>query len=75
MAAASSIWQPPSAIRGRTVPRARNDPTLLPIPSPTRNTARMIEKVYTVPPSISDNKPCPNHLGAQRAHPRQCDLT
>ena len=27
---------------------------LLPMPSPTRNTARMIENVYTVAPSISD---------------------
>ena len=54
IAAASNIWQIPKAIRGDIVPRARNDPTLLPIPSPTRNTAKMIENVYTVPPSISE---------------------
>ena len=35
--------------------RASDAPALLPIPNPARNTARMIEKVYTVPPRVSDS--------------------
>jgi hypothetical protein len=44
-APARSAWQPASRIRGLTGPRPTNDPRLLPIPRPTRNTARMIENV------------------------------
>ena len=54
--AANNIWQKPSNSRGRVVVRDKNEPALLPIPSPIRNTARMIENVYTVAPNISDNK-------------------
>src|SRR6266404_3415834 len=56
MAPAKSIWQTASAMRGLGIWRDRYDPTPLPSPSPTRNTARMIEKVYTVAPSIRDSK-------------------
>src|SRR5262245_17338879 len=45
IAAASSSWHQPRAILGGNLPRERNEPTLLPIPNPTRNTARMMEKV------------------------------
>jgi hypothetical protein len=55
-AMATIIWHTPSATRGRTMPPASHDPTLLPMPRPVRNTARMIEKVYTVAPSISDSR-------------------
>ena len=36
--------------------RASAAPRLLPIPRPIRNTARINENVYTVPPSRSDSK-------------------
>ncbi len=68
MAAVRSIWQTPSAIRGRAIRRARYAPVLLPIPSPARNTARMIEKVYTVGPSKSDNSRV-HTTSAPSAHP------
>ena len=45
MAAARRIWQQPRASRGCVLPRVRNDPILLPIPRPTRNTAKIIENV------------------------------
>ena len=44
-APASSNWHTPKASRGRRATRASNAPTLLPSPSPARNTARMIENV------------------------------
>ena len=50
-APASSNWQIPMATRGRTEPRSMADADTLPIPMPTRNTARMMENVYTVAPS------------------------
>lgn len=43
MAAACSIWQPHSAIRGGRVPRFNSDPPVLPIPNPARKTARIME--------------------------------
>src|SRR5437868_10672417 len=55
-APASSIWLQPSADRARPERRASSDPTALPPPKPTRNTARIIEKVYTVAPSISPSR-------------------
>ncbi len=45
MAAQSSIWHQPSASRGRAVRAAIDDPMLLPMPSPRRNTARISENV------------------------------
>ena len=44
-APASSNWQTPMAIRGRTRPRTNADAAALPIPMPTRKTARMMENV------------------------------
>ena len=41
-------------MRGLVRLRVSIEPTPLPIPSPIRNTARMIENVYTVAPRISD---------------------
>jgi hypothetical protein len=41
----SSIWHQPSASRGRAMRAAIEDPMLLPIPRPSRNTARISEKV------------------------------
>jgi hypothetical protein len=54
--AAWSSWHQPSATRGRRASRAIMEPTVLPIPSPARKTDRISEKVYTVPPSISDSR-------------------
>ncbi len=56
MAAVRSHWQTPSATRADLARRARNAPRLPPNPRPIRNTARIKEKVYTVPPSINDSK-------------------
>ena len=56
MAAVKSHWQAPSATRAVAARRARNAPRLLPIPRPIRNTARIKEKVYTVPPSTSESR-------------------
>ena len=56
MAAVRSHWQAPSATRADAARRARNAPRLLPIPRPIRNTARIKEKVYTVPPSNSESR-------------------
>ena len=41
----SSSWHQPSAARGDALSRAISDPTVLPMPRPTRNTARISEKV------------------------------
>jgi hypothetical protein len=41
----ASAWADASATRGCRRRRDIADPTLLPIPRPARNTARMIEKV------------------------------
>src|SRR5205814_10559511 len=43
--AAARNWHRPRATRGRMEDRAISDPALLPIPNPTRNTARITEKV------------------------------
>src|SRR3954470_2363335 len=56
MAAVRSHWQAPRATRADAARRARNAPRLLPIPRPIRNTAKIKEKVYTVPPSISESR-------------------
>src|SRR5258708_4406676 len=56
IAAIRSHWQAPSATCADAALRARNAPRLLPIPRPIRNTARIKEKVYTVPPSISESR-------------------
>src|SRR4029079_8217268 len=45
IATQSSIWHHPSAGRGRAMRPAIADPRLLPIPSPSRKTARMSENV------------------------------
>src|SRR5262245_39301438 len=45
IAAAKAIWLHPSNARGCQAPRASIAPTLDPTASPTRKTARMIEKV------------------------------
>ena len=41
----NSSWHQPSARRGDAVPRAIAAPTVLPMPRPSRNTARISEKV------------------------------
>src|SRR4051812_32048113 len=56
MAAARSHRQAPNATRADAARRAREAPRLLPIPRPIRKTARIKEKVYTVPPSISESR-------------------
>ena len=56
MAAVRSHWQAPSTARADADRRTRNAPRLLPIPRPVRNTARIKEKVYTVPPSNSESR-------------------
>ena len=48
-------WHQPSAILGFDRLRAIADPRLLPMPRPTRNTARISEKVYVVAPKSSDS--------------------
>src|SRR5688572_612144 len=48
-------WHQPSAKRAFVPPRAIAAPRLLPMPRPTRNTARMSENVYVVAPRRSDN--------------------
>ena len=45
MAAVRSHWQTPSAPGAGAARRATTAPRLLPIPSPTRNTARIKENV------------------------------
>ncbi|MCX6628282.1 MAG: hypothetical protein NTW28_11715 [Candidatus Solibacter sp.] len=44
-APASSIWLQPSSALGWRAVRASTEPPVLPRPMPTRNTARMMEKV------------------------------
>src|SRR5271165_5003134 len=56
MAAVRSHWQAPSATCADAACRASNAPRLVPIPRPIRNTARIKENVYTVPPSTSESK-------------------
>ncbi len=56
MAPTSSPWQTPSAARAVASDRAAAEPTALPMPRPSRNTARMSENVYTVAPSSSDSR-------------------
>src|SRR3954449_13017914 len=56
MAAVRSHWQAPSATCADAARRARNAPRPLPIPRPIRNTARIKEKVYTLPPSNSESR-------------------
>src|SRR4051812_30481432 len=56
MAAVRANWQAPSASLADAAPRATMAPRVLPIPRPIRNTARINENVYTVPPSISESK-------------------
>src|SRR6185436_12788775 len=48
--AAARNWQTPRATRGLAMDRAISAPALLPIPNPTKNTARITENVYTVAP-------------------------
>src|ERR1035437_211088 len=45
MVAASSIWQTPSAIRGRAIARPTAAPAPLPAPRPESTAGRVIEKV------------------------------
>ena len=54
IAAQSDSWHQASATRGRARLRASADPTLLPMPMPVRNTARISENVYVVAPKRSD---------------------
>src|SRR5260370_343242 len=56
MAAASSIWLQPSSALGDFAVRAVIAPPVLPMARPTRNTARMMENVYTVATSISPSR-------------------
>ena len=55
IAAESPNWHNAKATRGRSVSRATIDPSVLPMPRPARNTARINENVYTVAPSINDS--------------------
>src|SRR5689334_23333362 len=55
IAAQRSSWHDASASRGRARLRARADPTLLPMPRPTRKAARISENVYTVAPKSRDS--------------------
>src|SRR5262245_49674084 len=50
IAAHNSTGHHPSATRGLAIRDAIADPTLLPIPRPKRNTARISENVYVVAP-------------------------
>ena len=45
IAPARSIWHHASASRGRSTDRASAEPMLLPMPNPSRNTARISAKV------------------------------
>ena len=45
IAAQSSIWHQPSARRGRAIRPAIVEPMLLPMPRPSRKTARISENV------------------------------
>ena len=45
IAAVSSHWQSPSATAGNGSVAPGTHPTLLPMPRPSRNTARMMENV------------------------------
>ena len=45
----------PSAVFAFDTPRASAAPRLLPMPRPTRKTARISENVYAVAPNSSDN--------------------
>src|SRR5215472_11307793 len=49
-------WLQPSIARGLRAVLAAIAPTALPMPRPTRNTARIMENVYTVAPSISPRR-------------------
>ena len=51
----SRSWHQPSTTRGCATRRASSAPTVLPMPRPTRNTARINEKVYAVAPNKSDS--------------------
>ena len=55
-AAHTPAWHQPSAVAGRARLRASADPTLLPMPRPSRNPARMRENVYVVPPKSSESR-------------------
>ena len=53
----SNSWHTPSArLRIRSSCATSIEPTLLPMPSPARNAARMSENVYVVAPSSSDSR-------------------
>src|SRR5262252_8312130 len=56
MHAHSASWHQPSASRGRATRDAIADPTVLPMPRPKRNTARISENVYVVAPKSSDRR-------------------
>ena len=49
-----ATWHHPSAILGRAMREAIVDPTVLPMPSPKRNTARISENVYVVAPNNNE---------------------
>src|SRR5262245_60968918 len=54
IAAQKRTWHRPKTHCGRFSQRAMTAPALLPIPIPSKKTASMSEKVYTVPPKRSD---------------------
>src|SRR5215510_11212418 len=54
IAAHNPSWHQPSAIRAFML-RASAEPRLLPIPRPTRKTARINENVYVVAPKSSES--------------------
>src|SRR4029077_6324281 len=50
----NSSWDHPRARRGDAMSRAIVAPAVLPMPRPTRNTARISANVYTVAPKCSE---------------------
>ena len=54
IAAVKPIWHHASASFGCLTLRPSIEPTLLPMPSPNRNTARMSENVYVVAPKSNE---------------------
>src|ERR1700730_10411437 len=72
--AAARNWQTPSATRGRTTDLAAKAPALLPIPNPTRNTARINENVYTVAPIMVASSRVQT-TSAPRAHMPEIPMT
>src|SRR6202521_2749301 len=68
-------WHQPNISRGCARREALNAAAQLPIPIPTRNTARMMENVYTVAPSISDTRRVQITSAPSAQHPDSAMVT